>query len=103
MSLRFKIKVSKDGARATGQWDVSVDMSGTDLIADFTLTVEGKNLNTRCAGGNKECRGADFVTLSNPAEDCDVTFVITTNLPEERHGDGFLRGGHRFDDCDFSG
>jgi hypothetical protein len=53
MALRFKVKVTKDGARATGQWDVSVDFSDADLIADFTLTVEGKNLNTRCAGGNK--------------------------------------------------
>ncbi len=102
MALRYKIKVSKDGARAVGQWDITVDMSDADLIADFTLTVEGKNLNTHCAGGNKQCRAADSVTLSNPDEDCVVTFVITTNRPEERHGDGVLRGGHRFDDCDFS-
>jgi polyisoprenoid-binding protein YceI len=102
MALRYKIKVSKDGARAVGQWDISVDISDTDLIASFVLTVDGKNLNTQCAGGNKHCRAADFVTLSNPDEDCEVTFVITTNRPEERHGDGVLLGGHRFDDCDFS-
>jgi hypothetical protein len=102
MALRYKIKVTKDRVRVTGQWDISVDMSDGDLIADFALTVEGKNLNTRCSGGNKQCKGTDSVTLSNPDEDCEVTFVIETNRPEERHGDGVLRGGHRFDDCDFS-
>ena len=103
MSLRYRIKVSKDGEKAVAQWDISVDMSDAELIAQFVLTVEGKELDTHCAGGNKQCKGADYVTLANPDEDCDVTFVITTNRPEERHGDGVLRGGHRFDDCDFSG
>jgi hypothetical protein len=102
MALRYKIKVSKDGARAVGQWDVSVDISDTDLIASFVFDGGWEESEYACAGGNKHCRAADFVTLSNPDEDCDVTFVITTNRPEEQHGDGVLLGGHRFDDCDFS-
>ena len=103
MSLRYRISVSKDGAKVVAKWDISVDMSDADLIADFDLTVGGQKLNTHCAGGNKQCKGADYATIANPDEDCEVTFVIMTNRPEERHGDDVLRGGHRFDDCDFSG
>ena len=102
MSLRYKIKVSKDGARAVAQWDVSVNMSDEELIADLVLTIDGKELDTQCAGGNKQCKGAGYVMISNPDEDCDVTFAISTNGNVQRHGDGILRGGHRFDDCDFS-
>src|SRR6267378_6496377 len=44
MSLRYVIKVSKDHAQVTATWDVSVDISDTEMIANFALTVEGKAL-----------------------------------------------------------
>ena len=109
MSLRYVIKVSKDHAQVTATWDISVDISDTEMIANFALTVEGKPLNTQCSSsstmgaGNKACKGADFVTLSNPNEDCTVTFVITTNKPDVRNGDDILRGAKTYDDVDFSG
>src|SRR5258708_34547954 len=107
MSLHYSNKVNQDHSLAKAIWDVSVDMSDTELISSFALTVEGKALNTQCnnptGGGNKACKGADFVTLSNPNEDCAVTFVITTNKPHAQSGDDALRGDKTYDDVDFSG
>ena len=102
MSLHYIIKVSKDHAQVTATWDINMDMSDTELIANFALTVEGKALNTQCSGGNKACKGADYATLSNPSADCAVTFVITTNKPGVRNGDDILRGDKTYDDVDFS-
>jgi len=67
MSLHYKIGVSKDHAQVTANWDISVDMSDTEVISTFTLTVGGKVLNTQCSGGNKACKSADYATLSNPS------------------------------------
>jgi hypothetical protein len=102
MSLHYKITVSKDHAQVTANWDISVDMSDTELIANFTLTVEGKALTTQCSGGNKACKGADCATLSNPTADCTVTYVITTNKPDVRNGNDILRGEKSYDDVNFS-
>src|ERR1700747_3292180 len=102
MSLRYKIGVSKDHAQVTANWDISVDMSDTEVIASFTLTLDGKDLNTQCSGGNKACKSAAYGTLSNPDADCPVTFVITTNQSDPRKGGDFLRGNKIYDDVDFS-
>ena len=87
----------------TANWDISVDMSDTELIANFTLTVDGKALNTECSSGNKAYKSADYATLSNPSADCPVTFVITTNQPDVRNSSDILRGDKTYDDVDFSG
>jgi hypothetical protein len=108
MSLNYAIKVNKDHAQVKATWDISVDMSDTEMIADFALTVEGKPLNTQCSSsgtmgaGNKACKGADFATLSDPSADCPVTFVIRTNKPDVQNGDDILRGSRTYDDVDFS-
>ena len=103
MSLHYKIGVSKDQAQVTANWDITVDMSDTELIANFTLTVDGKALNTQCSGGNKACKSADYAILSNSSVDRPVTFVITTNKPDVRNGSDILRGDKTYDDVDFSG
>jgi hypothetical protein len=103
MSLYYAIRVSKDHSQVTATWDINVDMSDTELISSFTLTVEGKALNTQCSGGDKACKSADYATLSNPTADCPVTFVITTNKPDVRNGGDVLRGQKTYDDVDFSG
>jgi hypothetical protein len=103
MSLHYTINISKDHAQVTAKWDISVDMSDTELISSFSLTVEGKALNTQCSAGNKACKGADYATLSDPSTDCPVTFVIATNKPDVRNGDDTLRGEKTYDDADFSG
>ena len=103
VSLHYIIKVDKDHAQVKATWDMSTDMSDTELISNFALTVEGKALNTRCSGGNKACKGADYATLSDPSVDCPVTFVITTNKPDVRNGSDVLRGPKTYDDVNFSG
>ena len=103
MSLRYNIQVSKDHANVKATWDITVDMSDTEVIGNFTLTVEGKDMNTQCSGGNKACKGAAHAILSKPAEDCPVTFVITTNKPAVKDGSGYLRGSRPYDDASFSG
>src|SRR5262245_34591592 len=102
MSLHYAIQVRKEHAQVSATWDIAVDMSDTELIASFTLTVDGKPLNTQCSSGNKECKGADFVTLANPTQDCPVTLVIATNKPDLRTGDDVLSGEKAFDDVSFS-
>jgi len=103
MPLHYLIRVSKDHAQVTATWDITVDMSDTELISSFVLTVEGKALNTQCSGGNKACESAAYATLSNPSLDCPVTFVITTNKPDVRKDSDVLRGEKFYDDVDFSG
>jgi hypothetical protein len=36
--------------------DIAVDMSNAEIIWAFTLTVNGKTLNTQCSGGAKVCK-----------------------------------------------
>ena len=104
MSLHYKIAVNKDHAQITATWDISVDISDTESIANFSLTVDGKALNTQCSLGNKACKGVDHATLSNPSAACPVTFVITTNQPDDvRYGDNVIRGDKTYDDVAFSG
>jgi hypothetical protein len=59
-------------------------MFDEELISNFSLTVEGKALNTQCESGNK-------------------IFVITTNKSDVRNGSDILRGEETYDDIDFSG
>ena len=102
MSLRYKITVSKDHAQVTAAWDIALDMSDEELIASFSLTIEGKPLDTQCSGGNKACKGAAYATLTNPDADCPVTFVIATNKPDEQNDSDELRGDRAYDVVEFS-
>jgi hypothetical protein len=102
MSLQYAIKVSKDHANVTATWDVSVDMSNAEIIWAFTLTVNGKTLNTQCSGGTKVCKAADYATLAHPDVDALVSFVITTNRPDVRNASDVLRGAQAYDDVEFS-
>lgn len=102
MSLHYTIKVSKDHAQVTANWDIALDMSDTELISNFALNVDSKPSDTQCSGGNKACKSAAYTTLSNPDADCAVTFVITTNKPDVREGSDVLRGEKAYDDVDFS-
>jgi hypothetical protein len=101
MPLQYNIHVSKERAQVKATWDIRVDIADTELISNFTLKVGGTALNTECSGGNKACKGADFTTLTDPNSDCPVTFVITTNKPDEADGSDVLRGAKTFDDVNF--
>lgn len=103
MSLHYTIKVNKDHAQVMAEWDITLDMSDEELISNFALNVEGKPLDTHCSSGNKACKSAAATTLSNPDEDCPVSFVIATNKPDVRDGNDVLRGEKICDDVDFTG
>jgi hypothetical protein len=103
MSLHYTIKASKDHAQVTATWDITVDISDTELISSFVLTVEGKPMDTQCSGGNKACKGAAYATLANPSQDCPVTSVIMTNKPDVRNDSDVLRGSKTYDDANFYG
>ncbi len=94
--------MNKDHAQVTATWDITLDTSDAELIASFTLTVEGKTLETQCSSGNKACKGAAYAVLSHPDADCPVTFVIMTDTPEVRNGDDVLRGSENYDEVAFS-
>ena len=102
MALRYTIKVSKDHAQVKATWDISVDESDTEIIDSFVLKIEEKTVDTQCSGGNKACKGAQFVTLQKPNKECPVTSVITTSKPDVRNDSDSLRAGP-FDDVDFAG
>ncbi|HKE34776.1 MAG TPA: hypothetical protein VKB66_06225 [Candidatus Acidoferrum sp.] len=102
VSLRYKITVNKDHAQVTAAWDIAVDMSDEQLISNFSLTIEGKPLDTQCSGGNKACKSAAYATLANPSADCPVSFVIATNNADEQNDSDVLRGDRTYDDVEFS-
>lgn len=102
MSLRYTIRVSKDHEQVTATWDIAVEMSDNELISSFTLTVDGKGLETQCSVGNKACKGAAYATLEKPKQDCLVGFVIATTKPDEVHGSDTLAGDRIYDDVTFS-
>ena len=90
-SLQYEIEVSKDDASVSATWDISVDLVSTEIIQDFTLTVNGTKVDTHCSGGNKACRSTAFATLADPTKDCQVTWVITTT-DTVASDQGILRG-----------
>ena len=102
MSLQYSIKMSKDHEEVFASWEINLDMTDDELISNFELTVNGKHVDTNCSAGNKACKGAAYTKLSNPEEDCTVTFVISTNKLVEKNGEDFLRGGRPYDEADFS-
>lgn len=102
MALHYTIKVSKDHSQVKAAWDISVDDSDSEIIDSFVLTIEGKTVDTQCSGGNKACKGTQFVKLQKPNKECPVTSVIATSKPDVRSDSDSLRAGP-FDDVDFSG
>jgi hypothetical protein len=102
MSLKYTINVTKNHDQVTADWDIRTDMSDTEIIASFILNVEGKPLDTQCSGGNKACKSAAYATLSKPAADCPVNFVISTNNLDVYKDNDVLRGDKTYDDVHFT-
>jgi len=102
MSVKYSIRVEKDGANVTARFDLRVPMDTTELLASFELNVEGKNLIDKFLP-QKVFTGTKFHILANPSADAEVTFAITTNDPDEEPEDGedTLRGERRLDDVEW--
>ena len=100
MAAKYSIHVEKDGANVKARYNLSVDMSSTELLASFALNVEGKNLIDTFLP-QVAFTGTKFCVLAEPGKDTPVTFAITTNLPWDVDGEDTLRGGMQFDDVTF--
>jgi hypothetical protein len=102
MSVKYSIRVEKEGANVTARFDLCVPMDTTELLASFELNVEGKNLIDTFLP-QKAFTGTKFHILANPSADAEVTFAITTNDPNADPDDGedTLRGERKFDDVEW--
>jgi hypothetical protein len=100
MSVKYSIRVEKDGANVTARYDLKIPMGTTELLATFELNVEGENLIGAFLP-QKEFTGTKFYILKNPSADAPVTFAITTNETWTADGSKKLRGQKKFDDVSF--
>jgi hypothetical protein len=102
MSVRYRIEVVKDGASITARFDVRVnDIASPELLSAFHLNVEGQNLVADFQPGQKQFIGTRSSILKNPAQDCPVTFDISSNRPWSDDGSDTLRGSKLRDDSTF--
>jgi len=101
MSVKYSIRVEKDGANVTARYDLRIPADTTELLASFELNVEGKNLIDTFLP-QKAFTGTKFYVLKNPSADAPVTFAITTNETWTADGTGKLRGQKTYDDVSFS-
>src|SRR5271157_1811765 len=93
MAVKFQIRVDKEGANVTADYDVSVtDMLSTELLTSFHLNVEGENLVPDFHPGQKAFTGARHYLLKKPDQDALVTFDIASNVPWKDSGSDTLRG-----------
>jgi hypothetical protein len=100
MSVKYSIRVEKDGSNVTARYDISVPMDTTELLASFELNVEGKNLIDTFLP-QKAFNGTKFHLLADSSKDVPVTFGIATNNTWTADGEDLLRGDRRYDDVSF--
>ena len=102
MSVKYRIDVFKDGKNVTANFDVRVtDIASTELLADFRLNVDDKNLVADFQSGQKAFTGTRFATLANPDQDAAVTFDVSSNQPWSDSKSDTLRGSRPRDSSTF--
>jgi len=101
MSVKYSIRVGKDGPNVTARFNLRIPMDTTELLATFELNVEGKNLIDTFLP-QKAFKGTKFHILTNPSADAPVTFAITTNETWTADGSDKLSGQKKVNDVSFS-
>jgi hypothetical protein len=101
MSVKYSIRVEKEGVNVRARYDIKIPMDTTELLASFELNVEEKNLIGTFLP-QKAFTGTKFCTLTNPSADALVTFAITTNEIWAADGSDKLLGRKKYDDVSFS-
>ncbi len=99
--VKYKITIAKDHRTVTVHYNLEVPVAGNELIADFSVFVDGKNAIEENASGNTRFFGTAFTKLENETEDCSVNFSITSNTDFSASGSDTLRGDHPYDDASF--
>jgi hypothetical protein len=102
LMVKYKITVNKDLEMVTVHYNLEVPVGGQELIADFSVFIDGKDVIEESASGNTKFFGTAFAKLANPEQDAAVNFAISSNTDFKADGADVLRGGHPFDDAGFS-
>jgi hypothetical protein len=100
--VSYKITVSKDLEMVTARYHLEVPAGGLELIASFSLYVDGEDIIKETASGNTVFSGTAFHKLKDETKDVPVNFAISSNTGWTVDGSDILRGGHPFDDSGFS-
>ena len=100
--VKYKITVNKDLEMVTVHYNLEVPVGGQELIADFSVFVDGKDIIEESASGNTKFFGTAFAKLANETKDVSINFSITSNIGFSADGADVLRGGHPYDDAGFS-
>jgi hypothetical protein len=101
MSVKYSIRVEKDGVNVRARYDIRIPIGTTELLASFELNVEGKNLIGTFLP-QKAFTGTKFCILTNPSADAPVSFAISTNETWTADGSDKLLGQKKYDDVSFS-
>jgi hypothetical protein len=103
MSVRYRIDVFKDGKNITANFDLQVtDTSSTELISDFHLNVDDKNLVPEFQPGQTRFNGTRSSILAHPDQDVTVSFDISSNSGFTASDSDTLRGSKLRDSSTFT-
>lgn len=100
--ISYSIKFEKDHASVKATYDLNAPADGLALVADFQISVDGKDLISGFIPGQTAFNGAKFHTLSKPDQDATVSFSISSNQGWTASDEDVLRGGKTYDDAEFS-
>jgi hypothetical protein len=101
MPITYHIKFEKDHANVKVTYDLSVPVGGPALIADFQLTVEGKDLISGFLPGQTAFNGVRFHILASPEKDATVSYTLSSSQGSSYGEDDVLRGNKVYDEADF--
>src|SRR5271156_243342 len=98
--LTYKITINKDHNTVAVHYDISGHPL-EETIAVFSVYIDGKDVITEDASNNTKFFGTVFAKI-NEAKDIPVAFSLTGSADFSASGDDVLRGGHPFEDAEFS-
>ena len=98
--LTYKITINKDHNSVAVHYDIS-GLPLEETIAVFAVYVDGKNVIAEDASNNTKFFGTVYAKI-NDEKDVPVAFSLTGSADFSANGDDVLRGGHSFDDAEFS-
>ncbi len=99
--VKYSIKLNKDHGQVAVHYDLSVPVGGVELIAEFSVYIDGKNVIEESASGNTRFFGTVYAKIDGD-KDIPVAFSIASSTGFSTNGDDVLRAGHPFDDAEFS-
>jgi hypothetical protein len=98
--IRYKIKITKDHSTVLARYEISAPVGG-ELIASFSLYINGENIITGDVANNTKLTSTKFYRLQSADKDCSVSFALSGGSGWSVDGTDVLRGGHD-DEAEFS-